>query len=132
MCRWSISDKETCRCRLRGGWRNDRRRGIRTWQRCHHLIERSSPRRWSFRTCGWEVLLGSHFSAITFHTHHLQNHRMMNQTVNRRHGGHRILECVIMPLSLIVLLVEAILEAVSCLLLLNIPSRASLWLAGIQ
>ena len=43
-----------------------------------------------------------------------------------------ILECVIMPLSFIVLLVEAILGAVSHLLLLSILSRACLWLAGIR
>jgi hypothetical protein len=45
----------------------------------------------------------------------------MHDAINGRDGRERILECVIMPLSLIVLLVEAILEAVLCLHLLNIP-----------
>ena len=48
----------------------------------------------------------------------------------RRHD--LVLECVIMPLSLIVLLVEAILGDVQHLPLSNIPSRACLWLAGVQ
>ena len=38
------------------------------------------------------MLLAGNLSPITVHTHHIQNHGMMNQTVNRRHGGHRILE----------------------------------------
>ncbi len=58
--------------------------------------------------------------------------RMMKQPVEQGSGKDFVLECVIMPLSLIVLLLEAILGAVSHLLLLNIPSRACLWLAGIQ
>jgi hypothetical protein len=43
-----------------------------------------------------------------------------------------ILEYIIMPLSLIVLLAEAILGGAQYLLLSNIPSRASLWLAEIR
>ncbi len=78
------------------------------------------------------MLLGSLFRAIALHAHHIEDHRMMDQTINRRHGGHGIFERVIMPLSLIVLLVEAILGAVLHLPPLNIPSRACLWLAGIQ
>ena len=58
--------------------------------------------------------------------------RVMQQAIQHGSGEDVILECVIMPFSLIVLLVEAILGAVSHLLLLNIPSRACLWLAGIQ
>ena len=54
------------------------------------------------------------------------------QPVQEGRGQMFLLECVIMPLSLIVLLVEAILGAVSYLPPLNIPSRACLWLAGIQ
>ena len=56
----------------------------------------------------------------------------MNQPIQECGCHLLILECVIMPLSFIVLLVEAILEAVLCLHLLNIPSRACLWLAGIR
>jgi len=69
---------------------------------------------------------------IALDLHHIQNDGVMDDAIYCRHRRHRVLECVIMPLSLIALLVEAILEAVSCLLLLNIPSRACLWLAGIQ
>src|SRR6266568_9440324 len=43
-----------------------------------------------------------------------------------------LLEYLIMPLSLIVWLVEAIREAVSHLLLSSIPSRASFWPAALQ
>lgn len=50
----------------------------------------------------------------------------MNQPIQERYGHLLILEYVIMPLSLIALLVEAILEAVLCLHLFNIPSRAYL------
>ena len=57
--------------------------------------------------------------------------RMMQEPVEQRRGEDLILECVIMPLSLIVLLVEAILGAVLHPLLSNIPSRAYLWLADI-
>ena len=38
------------------------------------------------------MLLASNLSTITFHAHHIENDGMMNQTVNRRHGGHRIFE----------------------------------------
>ena len=48
----------------------------------------------------------------TAHLHQIQNDRMMHDAVNRCNRGERVLECVIMPLSLIVLLAEAILEAV--------------------
>jgi hypothetical protein len=58
--------------------------------------------------------------------------RPVRQPVQQRSRQMFLLECVIMPLSLIVLLVEAILGAVSYLLPLNIPSRAFLWLAGIK
>jgi hypothetical protein len=44
--------------------------------------------------------------------HHIQNDAVVDHAVDGSHGGHGILECVIMPLSLIALLVEAILEAV--------------------
>ena len=64
--------------------------------------------------------------------HELEDVRFMGQAVEQCCRHPLILECVIMPLSLIVLLVEAILGAVSHLLLLNIPSRACLWLAGIR
>ena len=79
-----------------------------------------------------EMLVVSLVYAIAVHGHHIQNNAVVDHAVDRRHRGHRVLECVIMPLSLIALLVEAILEDVLCLLLLNIPSRACLWLAGIQ
>ena len=57
---------------------------------------------------------------------------MMQQPVQQGGGKNLVLERIIMPLSLIVLLVEAILGAVLHLPPLNIPSRACLWLAGIQ
>ena len=79
-----------------------------------------------------EMLMVGFGGTIAFDPHHIQDDGVMDHAVNRRHRGHRILECIIMPLSLIVLLVEAILEAVLCLHLLNIPSRACLWLAGIR
>lgn len=47
-------------------------------------------------------------------------------------NDHDFLEYLIMPLSLIVWLVEAIREAVSHLLLSSIPSRASFWPAALQ
>src|SRR5260370_898603 len=74
------------------------------------------------------MLLASSFRTIALNTHHIQDHRMMDKTINSSHSGHRILECVIMPLSFIVLLVEAILGAVYYLLPSSIPSRTSLCL----
>ena len=55
------------------------------------------------------LLVGS-FSTIALNTHHIQDHRMMDKTINSSHSGHRILECIIMPPSLIALLIRAILE----------------------
>jgi hypothetical protein len=49
---------------------------------------------------------------IALDGHHIQNDAVVDHPVDGCHGGHRILECVIMPLSFIALLVEAILEAV--------------------
>ena len=57
-----------------------------------------------------------------------QDSRMLE---NLSKGCH-FLEYIIMPLSLIVWLVEAIREAVSHLLLSSIPSRASFWPAVLQ
>ncbi len=31
-------------------------------------------------------------SAIAFHMHHIQNHRVMDHAIDGRHGGHRIFE----------------------------------------
>lgn len=53
----------------------------------------------------------------------------MPQDVSERSS---LLEYIIMPLSLIVWLVEAIREAVSHLLLSNRPSRASFWPVALQ
>jgi hypothetical protein len=55
------------------------------------------------------------------------------QTHARQGVGNQsdFLEYVIMPLSLIVWLVEAIREVVSHLLLSSIPSRASFWLTAL-
>ena len=53
---------------------------------------------------------------------------MMQEPVEQGGGQDLILECVIMPLSFIVLLVEAILGAVYYLLPSSIPSRTSLCL----
>jgi hypothetical protein len=63
--------------------------------------------------------------------HKLNDPSFVREAVKKGCGEGGILGCVIMPFSLIVLLVEAILGAVSHLLLSNIPSRACLWLAGI-
>jgi hypothetical protein len=79
-----------------------------------------------------EMLMMSLVCAIAVNGHHIQNDAVVGHAVDGSQGGQSLLECVIMPLSLIVLLVEAILEAVLCLHLLHIPSRACLWLAGIR
>ena len=70
---------------------------------------------------------------VDHHTYYVgwDDLRMMQEPVEQRRGEDLILEYIIMPLSLIVLLVEANLGAVSYPLLSNIPSRASLWPADI-
>jgi len=35
-------------------------------------------------------MLAGNFSAVTLHTHHIQNDRMMNHAINRRKCGHGI------------------------------------------
>src|SRR5260221_14239107 len=69
--------------------------------------------------------------AITFSSN-VNRCRVMQEAVQHGGGQDIILECVIMPFSLIVLLVEATLGAVSHLLLSSISSRAFPWRADIQ
>src|SRR5436189_4227008 len=56
-----------------------------------------------------EMLMVSLVCTVAVHGHHIQNDTVVDHPVNSRHGGHRILECIIMPLSFIALLVRAIL-----------------------
>ncbi len=65
--------------------------------------------------------------ATTGKAHLLTDGREHAQTTQIVRDHRHFLEHVIMPLSLIVWLVEAIREAVLHLLLSNIPSRACLW-----
>jgi hypothetical protein len=72
------------------------------------------------------------FGSIALDTHHIEHDRMMDHAVEGCQRRHRILECVILPFSfivLLVLLVEAILEAGSHLHQIRLSSSASLWQA---
>lgn len=107
-----------------GGWGGRARLGLD----CHATL--GQPHGRLPLACIPLLLLKPLAKAVGF-PHELDDMRFVGQAVKQRCHHPLILECVIMPLSLIVLLVEAILGAVSHLLQLNIPSRACLWLAGI-